>query len=61
MDDLFCCYIPESGPDCANYALYELRWGPTPDDYTHSCGRHLNEMVDAEISDAEVTVSLVST
>jgi len=46
-----CCCIPNQmkiGERCQNLAEYEIWMGdnPTPDDFTDSCGKHLEQMLD---------------
>lgn len=51
MDKRLCCCIPnQDKPEegCQNLAEYLIFMGeyPSPDDYTESCGEHLEEMLD---------------
>lgn len=43
----FCCFIPdqESMKRCPEDAVWEIRDGPTPDDFTHACSQHVGEML----------------
>lgn len=36
-----CCM-----PDCGKLADWDVRWGTSPDDYTHSCISHVNELLE---------------
>lgn len=49
-DDLYCCFIDDSGVSCDNTADYQIWYGfnPTPDDYTECCDEHVSEMLDIE-------------
>jgi hypothetical protein len=37
---LVCCR-----PPCPDEAEFELRDGPSPDDYTHACRQHVRELL----------------
>lgn len=36
----FCCWL-----HCANKAEYEIKDGPTTDDYTHACVDHVGHLL----------------
>ncbi len=40
MEELTCCY-----ENCMEDAVYEVIYGYSPDDYTHSCIKHLGLMI----------------
>ncbi len=48
----YCCFIPDQSKLdqwCQNNAKYRIISGPSPDDYTESCGQHLEQMLDDSI------------
>jgi len=36
-----CCM-----PECDKLADWDVRWGDSPDDYTHSCAVHVNDLLE---------------
>ena len=51
MTSRLCCFILNQDKleeGCENQAEYQIWYGykPTPDDYTESCGEHLEQMLD---------------
>lgn len=50
-----CCFIP-----CKAAADWEIRYGNTPDDYTHSCTPHVGEMLEAEQENAVYPIEMAA-
>ena len=50
--ELFCCY-PACAPDSC--ATWGFSVGPTPDDISYACDRHLGEMLPAGASSHHAT------
>jgi len=58
---LFCCYVDDDGVECTfSENLFEVRYGPNPDDYTHGCRDHLGEMIDKPTLDHPWESSIVT-
>jgi hypothetical protein len=53
---LWCCYVYDTGRNCIDPATKEIRWGATPDDYTHSCDEHVEAL--GGLDDGVVTTLL---
>jgi hypothetical protein len=53
--DQFCCFIPEAEQErakhgepvagCAAAAEWDIRFGPSPDDYTEACTAHVGALL----------------
>lgn len=44
MEKQKCCHL-----NCTEDATWTLNYGPTTDDYTESCDKHIDELIDINV------------